>query len=260
MKINNLEVPFQLINLIEKDMDLYNLGRICNFFSFINYPVKFFDEVTTIIKLSAYDFFVNEKFWAIKNGLKEEIMFPFLDIKKSLIIGGNKYPGDDLLIALDYRGNANQPSVVATDFSHAEKHCYWRVIANNIDDLLSMVRISSPFISHAEWGAITLDFQTKFKDAKCFPNGMREWNWKETGTKHNPGVQIKDVEELILNGAECIVLSNGYHEKLQICNSTKNYLKGMNIPYYILNTKDAVSKYNELRLLNEVGGLFHTTC
>jgi hypothetical protein len=27
-----------------------------------------------------------------------------------------------------------------------------------------------------------------YRDAKLFPGGSREWNWRETGTEHVPGI------------------------------------------------------------------------
>jgi NAD(P)-dependent dehydrogenase (short-subunit alcohol dehydrogenase family) len=41
------------------------------------------------------------------------------------------------------------------------------------------------------------------------PGGGREWNWLETGTHHNPGIQIAEVEELLEHGAGVVVLSRG---------------------------------------------------
>jgi hypothetical protein len=41
-----------------------------------------------------------------------------------------------------------------------------------------------------------------FKDAKVFPGGAREWDWRETGTRHVPGIQPADVQELIEHGAK----------------------------------------------------------
>ena len=46
-----------------------------------------------------------------------------------------------------------------------------------------------------------------YKDAKLFPGGSREWNWRETGTEHVPGIQPADVQELLDHGAKVVVLS-----------------------------------------------------
>ena len=57
----------------------------------------------------------------------------------------------------------------------------------------------SPGIKHLSWGRLETE-HGEFKDAKLFPGGAREWDWNETGTRHEPGVQPADVEELLEHG------------------------------------------------------------
>ena len=75
----------------------------------------------------------------------------------------------------------------------------------------------SPRITHLSWGRIEVEGGRSFKDAKLWPGGGRAWDWKETGTRHRPGVQPADVEELLAHGAEVVVLSKGILEALQVC-------------------------------------------
>jgi hypothetical protein len=72
---------------------------------------------------------------------------------------------------------------------------------------------SSPRITHLSWGRLEIDDQRSFKDAKLFPGGAREWDWRETGTHHVPGIQPADVEELVDRGATVVVLSKGVWER-----------------------------------------------
>lgn len=118
----------------------------------------------------------------------------------------------------------------------------------------------SPRITEISWGRIQVEGNRSFKDAKLFPGGSREWDWSETGTHHEPGIQPADVQELLENGAEVIVLSKGYYERLQICPETLDLLEGQGIGFYILQTEEAVTKYNQLCAKELVGGLFHSTC
>jgi hypothetical protein len=91
----------------------------------------------------------------------------------------------------------------------------------------------SPRIKHVSWGQLDVEGQAEpYKDAKLFPGGSRDWNWRETGTGHDPGIQIADVQELL------------EHE----------------ISTHVLPTKEAVALYNKLAETEPVGGLFHTTC
>ena len=79
----------------------------------------------------------------------------------------------------------------------------------------------SPKISAISWGRMEVDGVGSGKDFKLWPGGGRPWDWNETGTHHDPGVQPADVEE----------------------------------------TMAAAKLYNELSDQGmPVGGLFHSTC
>jgi len=123
------------------------------------------------------------------------------------------------------------------------------------------VNSQSPRITHFSWGQIEIEGQpSALKDAKLFPGGAREWDWRETGTRHVPGIQPADVEELLENGAEVVVLSKGVYKRLQVCPETLQMLTDRNIASHILQTEKAVELYNKLRENKQVGGLFHSTC
>jgi hypothetical protein len=75
----------------------------------------------------------------------------------------------------------------------------------------------SPLIQSIEWGRIEIDGSEPFKDAKLFPGGARAWDWSETGTRHSPGIQVADVQELLDKGATIIVLSRGMEGRSACC-------------------------------------------
>jgi hypothetical protein len=118
----------------------------------------------------------------------------------------------------------------------------------------------SPRITGFSWGRLEIDDDRSFKDAKLFPGGAREWNWRETGTAHDPGIQPADVEELLEHGADVVVLSKGVMERLRICPETLEMLKNRGVAAHVLQTEEAVRLYNELQRKRRVGGLFHSTC
>ena len=119
----------------------------------------------------------------------------------------------------------------------------------------------SPRTNHVSWGRLEVEGRAEpYKDAKLFPGGSREWNWRETGTNHVPGIQPTDVQELLDHGAEIVVLSRGMKECLEVPRKTLEYLKGRQIPVHVLSTVDAAKLYNQLAEKELVGGLFHTTC
>jgi hypothetical protein len=118
----------------------------------------------------------------------------------------------------------------------------------------------SPRISRLSWGHIEVDDGLSFKDAKIFPGGAREWDWAETGTHHVPGIQPADVQELIDRGAKTVVLSRGVWKRLKVCPETLELLARHGIAVEVLQTEEAVERFNELRERGPVGGLFHSTC
>ncbi len=117
----------------------------------------------------------------------------------------------------------------------------------------------SPRITQMSWGRLVVDGKS-FKDAKLYPGGAREWDWRETGTHHVPGIQPADVAELLEHGAEIVVLSKGVWERLQVCPETLAMLEEEGVAVEVLQTEAAVTRYNALRQAARVGGLFHSTC
>jgi hypothetical protein len=118
----------------------------------------------------------------------------------------------------------------------------------------------SPRISRLSWGRIEVEGRLPLKDAKIFPGGAREWDWRETGTRHVPGIQPADIQELIEHGARTVVLSKKVWERLQVCPETLDVLSRNDIQVEVLQTEAAVERFNELRENLAVGGLFHSTC
>ena len=119
----------------------------------------------------------------------------------------------------------------------------------------------SPKILYLSWGRLEVEGQdTPFKDAKLFPGGAREWDWKETGTAHEPGIQLTDVEEVLKHGVTAVVFGRGFHERLQIRPQTLQELEDRNITTHVGQTEEAVRLYNELSESERVGALIHSTC
>lgn len=119
-------------------------------------------------------------------------------------------------------------------------------------------------ISELSWGSITVIIDGEahlFKDCKIWADGVRNWDWSETGTRHTPGIQPADVEELIENGSRVIVLTRGMWKRLRVAPETELFLKDAGITYYIEKTREGVALFNRLSSEGKlVGGLFHSTC
>src|SRR5215210_4912464 len=105
---------------------------------------------------------------------------------------------------------------------------------------------SSPRVTHLSWGRLEGDGRA-FKDAKLFPGGVRAWDWDETGTRHEPGIQPADVEELLERGATVVVLSKGFHERLDVTPEALRLLEDNGVTAHVRQTEGPISLYNELR-------------
>ena len=113
-----------------------------------------------------------------------------------------------------------------------------------------------------EWGVLEVEGSSApYKDAKLWPGGSREWDWNETGTRHVPGVQPADVEEILEHGARTVVIGRGMHGRLDVSAETRAALAARGIDLHAAPTPEAVETYNRLRdEAPEVGALIHTTC
>lgn len=113
------------------------------------------------------------------------------------------------------------------------------------------------------WGEITVEGVGKFKDAKVFPgpeSAVEEWDWAVTGTRHSPGIQPADVEDLVEAGAEAIVLSRGMELRLGVMQETLEYLRSRGVEVHLAETKEAVDLYHSLSESKPTGALIHSTC
>ena len=119
----------------------------------------------------------------------------------------------------------------------------------------------SPRVTRLSWGRLEVEGGLgPFKDAKLFPGGAREWDWTETGTRHFPGIQPADVEELLERGATVVVLSRGMQRRLHVRPETLARLEARGVRAEVLETEQAVARYNELAEEEPASALIHSTC
>ncbi len=123
-----------------------------------------------------------------------------------------------------------------------------------------MTMADSPRVLAVSWAKMRVEGLPEGKDFKLWPGGGRPWDWTETGTRHAPGIQPADVEELLAHGATTIVLSRGMDLVLQVDPATMELLQERDVEVRVAGTEEAVRIYNELAGSAPVGGLFHSTC
>jgi len=121
--------------------------------------------------------------------------------------------------------------------------------------------VGGPRVEEIAWGRLTLETGEQFRDAKLWPGGAREWDWKETGTRHRPGIQLADVQELLDQGCDVVVLSRGQRLVLQTAPDVLAALRNSGIEVLHLESREAVQAYNRLVADGRrVGALIHSTC
>lgn len=119
---------------------------------------------------------------------------------------------------------------------------------------------ASPEVRSLSWGTVEVEGGGRFKDVKLFPGGARAWDWRETGTAHEPGIQPADIDELLDRGATTVVLSRGMLGRLGVPAETLAWLEARGVRAHVAQTEEAVRLYNELRARERVGALLHSTC
>jgi hypothetical protein len=119
---------------------------------------------------------------------------------------------------------------------------------------------ASPRIEEISWGRMAVAGLGVSKDYKLYPGGGRAWDWAETGTRHRPGIQPGDVEELLAHGATTVVLAQGIDQQLHVDPATLKLLDERGVTVHVAETREAVRIYNDLAGNTPVGGLFHSTC
>ena len=119
-------------------------------------------------------------------------------------------------------------------------------------------------ITNLAWGQMEIAVGGQvfhFKDCKVWPGGAVAWNWNDTGTQHEPGIQPADIEDILEKGVDMVILARGVFSRLGVCPETEQLLRTRGVEYHIMETKQAVALFNDLaRQGRKVAGLFHSTC
>lgn len=123
-----------------------------------------------------------------------------------------------------------------------------------------MQQPTSPRITALHWGRVDTEVGS-FRDAKLWPGGARGWDWRETGTDHQPGIQPADVAELLAHHPVTVILSRGQHGRLGVMPETLETIRRAGAEVEVLDTPEAVARYNELAAAGQpVAALIHSTC
>ena len=119
----------------------------------------------------------------------------------------------------------------------------------------------SPQVHDDGWGFVDVDGLGRLRDAKLWPGGGRAWDWNETGTHHNPGIQPADLAELLHHDPDVIVLSRGRQLRLETSPEALALLSAREVDVVRDETGAAIAEYNRLASAGRrVAALLHSTC
>jgi hypothetical protein len=111
------------------------------------------------------------------------------------------------------------------------------------------------------WGQIVDSAGNLFKDARLFPGGAEEWDWRRTGTRHDPGIQTADLEDLLGTKPDVVILSRGVDLVLQVPQATIDFARSHAATVMALQSEQAVAEYNRrVAAAERVIALIHSTC
>jgi hypothetical protein len=115
-------------------------------------------------------------------------------------------------------------------------------------------------IASFRWGQIVDSTGRVFKDARLFPGGAEEWDWRKTGTRHEPGIQTADFADLLATKPDVIILSRGVDLVLQVPQATIDFAQAHAPTVLVLQTEQAVAEYGRRIASERVVAVLHSTC
>src|SRR4051794_5779914 len=94
-------------------------------------------------------------------------------------------------------------------------------------------------IASFRWGQILDTSGRTFKDARLFPGDVEEWDWRKTGTRHDPGIQIADLKDLVALKPDVVILSRGVDLVLQVPQATIDFARSHAAQVLVLQSEEA---------------------
>lgn len=123
-----------------------------------------------------------------------------------------------------------------------------------------MTALDNLAIASFRWGQIVDSSGRTFKDARLFPGDVEEWDWRKTGTRHDPGIQPADLADLVATKPDVVILSRGVDLVLQVPPATIDFAREHAATVLVLQSEQAVAEYNRRIATERVVALIHSTC
>jgi hypothetical protein len=110
-------------------------------------------------------------------------------------------------------------------------------------------------IEHYEFGKLVIDGKIFTSDLIILGDKIIENWWREEGHL----LQIHDIFEVLEFKPEILIIGTGANGLMKVSENLTNKLKVEKIEFFILKTKEAVKKFNEIGN-KKVAAIFHLTC
>lgn len=100
-----------------------------------------------------------------------------------------------------------------------------------------------------------IDGKVYTKDLIIFPDKIIDNWWREEGHF----LQTQDLFEIFQNKLNILIIGTGAYGLMKVSEELIKNLNDMKLDYFILNTFEAVKKFNETKDILKIGA-FHLTC
>jgi hypothetical protein len=146
-EVNGLQLPPLFVQLLQQGRWQHPGDEaLQRLIPFLREPVDFLTMVEAMRRESS-GFLADEarvaKVFHEARGSKiaEPICLPWLDVELAVFVAVNRFPGDDLGIALDYRTGSANPRVVANDWHSGAGGCVWREAAPSFSEFVRLLEV-----------------------------------------------------------------------------------------------------------------------
>lgn len=131
--VNGLPLPKLLVSLMRAGRWTHP-GDDClrEIIPFLTAPVDFLTSLEAMARESNAHLADDPRLSAVFHEVRgcrsaEPVELPWRDVARSFFLAVNRFPGDDVGIALDFRTNESDPRVIANDWDTG-RGCMWREV------------------------------------------------------------------------------------------------------------------------------------
>ena len=112
-------------------------------------------------------------------------------------------------------------------------------------------------ITHYEFGRIRIEGKDYDSDVIISADGVQDQWWRKEG--HN--LDVEDLGTILQRNPELLIVGSGYYGRMKVPDKTRDYLVEKGVRVEVINTTEAVTKYNELQKeCARIVAALHLTC